>query len=113
MTVEITTAARATYTLVAPHGDLDIDTAPRLRRVAVDQLARGVELVVDLSGVGFMDSSGVGCLVAIRREARRSGVELSLVCPEGPVRRVLALMKLDQVLALRSDPDEPAPQPVA
>jgi len=57
--------------------------------------------LVDLSAVTFMDSSGLGELVSAKVAADAVGVELILVRPSEPVRRVLSLTGIDQMLTIR------------
>lgn len=62
-------------------GDLDIYTAPALHRELESTERRGAQLVIDLSRVGFLDSSGLGALVSVRNRLERDGARLGLVCP--------------------------------
>ncbi len=65
-------------------GELDLATAPVLAREVEATLAPGIsEVVVDLSRVGFLDSSGLASLIAARRSARARGVRFAL----GPITR--------------------------
>ena len=68
--------------LVAPSGEVDMLTAPQLGRRLLSLADEGkTRLVVDLSHVTFMDSTGIGVLLdALRRVSARSG-RLALVCP--------------------------------
>jgi anti-anti-sigma factor len=57
-------------TVVEVDGEADYDTSPALVRTCADLVERGaVNLVLDLSGLGFCDSSGINALVRIRRQA--------------------------------------------
>ena len=77
---------------IAMCGEFDIAFAERAGRTLQELLGRGLQTVtVDLSGLDFMDSTGVKFLVDARDAARESGVELALVCGGGPVGRVLAV----------------------
>lgn len=88
-------------------GDLDIATGPELREALGALVEDGrSRIVVDLSPVGFMDSSGLGVLVDVHKRLRQSGDELVLVCDEGPVLRVLGITGLDKVLAVHGDLQE-------
>jgi anti-anti-sigma factor len=60
----------------------------------------GIHLVVDATGVTFMDSSGVNALVRARERAERLGGSIHVVTTARPVRRVLEVTQLDRVLAL-------------
>lgn len=65
-------------------GELDLATSPVLERDVEATFAPGIsEMVVDLSRVGFMDSSGLASLIAARRSARARGVRFAL----GPMTR--------------------------
>lgn len=86
--------------VLAPRGDLDIATAPRLA-AALDELPGAArKVVVDLRGVTFVDSSGLRGLLLVRRRTQEGGVELVVVHdPEvhGPIFR---LTQLDEELPL-------------
>lgn len=87
-------------------GDLDIYTVLRLREVALDADACAARtLVIDLSELAFLDSTGIGTLVAIRRSALRRGVELVLVADDGWIRRLLAVVGLDTVITVVASVD--------
>ncbi|MEU6538028.1 STAS domain-containing protein [Streptomyces sp. NPDC047000] len=63
-------------------GELDLMTSPTLRQRVHDVVAEGRHsLVVDLSGVYFCDSSGVGVLIAARRLIRACQGRLRIVLP--------------------------------
>jgi len=88
--------------LLSVAGEIDLATAEAFR----DQLRRLIAeahspALVDLSGVTFMDSSGVDALASARRRAGDAGVELILVAPSPPVRRVLELTALWDHFAVR------------
>lgn len=55
-------------------------------------------LVVDLAGVRFVDSAGVGALLSTRERSRDAGVDLELANPSDPVRRILDLTGTGDVL---------------
>ena len=77
-------------------GDLDMATAPELARVLAD---RGPETCVDMSQCFFMDSSGISVVV----EAKAGSVPgLAIVRPSDPVRRVLTLCGLAELLIAES-----------
>src|SRR5260370_28505932 len=90
---------------VAVRGELDCATAPRLR-AALDGLdAVGTIVRIDLSATDFMDCAGVGVLVASHRRLSLLGGELVLVSPSDPVRRVLELTGLLDVMAVAAGAD--------
>lgn len=99
--------ARPPWTVISVFGDLDVVGAPDLRQEIVSAVAAGeVHLVLDLGGVGFVDSFGLGAVIgAIKRVRQRDG-ELAVVCPEPRVRRVFELCDLDRILTLHQHVDE-------
>jgi anti-anti-sigma factor len=88
-------------------GELDIASGPVLEHAVVRALdGQGGEFHLDLGGLTFMDSSGAKALLSAHHRVESLGRRLVIVSPSGPVRRVLALMGLEQVLDVRS-PAEP------
>jgi anti-sigma B factor antagonist len=81
-------------------GEVDIATAPRLREALEQRPAAGGRLVVDLTGVTFMDSSGLGILLNLQRDVGDAGGRLAVVCPPGPARLLLEVTGLDSELPL-------------
>jgi anti-sigma B factor antagonist len=92
------------YEVLAVEGELDIATAPRMIAVLNEALADVVApLVVDLSEVVFMDSTGLALLMNARRRLLRRGQGFAIVCPGGPLARVFEIV--DMVDSLRVCPD--------
>src|SRR4051812_24765054 len=83
--------------IVDVSGELDLATAPTLgQRIRRPLFWEGTErVVVDLSGVGFIDSSGVTALLLSESHAGALGLTLVFVCPEGDVMRRLRIYGLD------------------
>ena len=80
-------------------GRLNMVAAPRLRAVVSDTVAAGHRrVVVDLSTTDFMDSSGLGALIAGLKATRRVGGDLRIAAPTAQVVTVLKLTNLDRVL---------------
>jgi len=86
-----------TATLVIS-GEVDLASAPRLRDQFQRLEARNV--VVDLSGVTFIDSTGLGVLVAALKRTREAGGELTLRAPTRSTRKVLDITGLSQLVAI-------------
>ena len=82
---------------VRPMGDLDIATVDRVR-TAVAAREAGEALELDLSGLEFLDTSGLQLLVELHRDARADGHELSIVRGTHNVHRVFEMAGLDRVL---------------
>jgi anti-sigma B factor antagonist len=84
-------------------GELDLYTAPELKNAIVD-LGDGLRwLTVDLSGVEFIDSAGLGILVAAARTMRGRGGSISLVGVDHGVHKVFRVTGLDSWFELTRD----------
>ena len=88
------------WTVLAVSGELDLYTAPRLREDVLATLEGGADrIAIDLNGVGFIDSTGLGILVACLKRVRERDGRMVLIAPEtSPLRRLLSLTGLEQVL---------------
>jgi anti-sigma B factor antagonist len=92
--------------LVLVEGELDIATAPRLISVlngAVQEALRS--LVVDLSDVDFMDSTGLALLINAHRRLTRRSKGFAVVCPPGPLLRVFEVTDMVETLHVCPDRD--------
>lgn len=77
-------------TVIAPEGELDIARVGEFRAALSDAASEGAPaVVVDLSQVSFIDSSGLGALVELHNRLRRSGRRLVVVAPGGSAPAVL------------------------
>jgi len=93
--------------VVALSGELDADTAARLRALLAEQLLAGPgNLVIDMSGLTFIDSAGLAVLVAADKGMRRAGSRMVLAAPRAPVSKVLRLTGLTAVLTTATTVDE-------
>jgi anti-sigma B factor antagonist len=86
-------------TVVAVRGELDINTAPELRAALMEAIEAhpGARLIVDLEGLEFVDSAGLGILIGGRKRAQAGGGDLVLVSTGRNVRRLLELTGLMRV----------------
>ncbi|MFG1885926.1 STAS domain-containing protein [Micromonospora sp. NPDC049102] len=86
-------------TVVEVAGDLDMSTTPRLRDGLLEVVESGARVVVvDLTDVGFMDSSGLGALVVAYKEMRARDGWLGLAGVRPAVRKVLSITSVDRVI---------------
>jgi anti-sigma B factor antagonist len=85
--------------VLAPQGKLNLVTAPAVK-ARIDQLVKSgsTRVVVDLSDVGFIDSSGLGALIGSLKSARQAGGDVRIAGPGDQVRAVLKLTNLDRIL---------------
>ncbi|SMH36218.1 anti-anti-sigma factor [Rathayibacter oskolensis] len=85
--------------VVRPVGRLDLSTAPEFEAVVLRAVTDGdLRIVIDLAGIEFLDSSGLGVLVACLKEARRAGGDLRVAAPAEQPAMVLELSNLDRLL---------------
>jgi anti-sigma B factor antagonist len=87
-------------------GELDLATAPELENLVNERLDAGREVVVDLRGLEFMDSSGIRVLVAGHARAARTGARLFVVRPgaDSAVAKIIEVSGLDGELNIVDDP---------
>lgn len=91
----------AAGTVVAVTGELDVFTAPQLEAALQDQIGQGhSDLVVDLSGVEFLDSTGLGVMVKALKWAREAGGGLRVVATQERITKVFTITGLDEVMQL-------------
>ncbi|WP_323987586.1 STAS domain-containing protein [Microbacterium plantarum] len=90
--------------VIRPHGRLTMVSARPFRERVTEEIAAAGEspVIVDLSDVAFIDSSGLGALVACLKTARQGGGDLRLAAPSEQVTMVLGLTNLDRVLRPRA-----------
>ncbi len=94
---EVEVRAEARGTVVTVSGELDVATSQVLER-ELAKLPEVALLVVDLRGVTFIDSTGLGVLVRAHQLAQEQGRRFGLVRGNGQVNRLLSLTGLDEEL---------------
>jgi anti-sigma B factor antagonist len=93
--------------VLAVTGELDVATAPQLRQEAVRLSAAGTNnLVVDLSGVEFLDSTGLGVIVGVVKRVRTPGGELAVAGAEDHVLKVFEITRISDVVPMFASRDE-------
>ncbi len=97
---------RDRWTVLAVSGEVDVATAPRLREQLVQLVNQGNHhLVVDLEGVDFLDSTGLGVLVGALKRVRLQEGELTLVCTQPRIVKVFDITGLSKVFTLHESVD--------
>lgn len=93
--------------VLAVAGEVDLASAPELRDRLFDLVSDGHRrIVVDLSTTEFLDSTGLGALVAGLKRLRAHEGEMRLVCTTARVRKVFEITHVDRVLPLHESVDE-------
>ena len=91
-------------TVVTLSGELDATNNQELSEVLDKELGEGRRrFVVDLGGVGFVDSSGIATLVRFYKNVQAGSGEMCLAQPQPPVKRIFELTRLDQVFDIYPD----------
>ncbi len=95
------TEKRSDWTVVTVGDTLDASNAEEAKSFFRDLVGRGANRVaVDLSGLGFIDSSGLGALVTALKTARARGGDVRLCCLTPQVRSIFQLTRLDKVFTI-------------
>lgn len=91
--------------IVAPVGELDVHTIPRVEQAVQELRGAGFDrVVIDLRRVGFIDSSGLGMLLGLRNAAEDGGQVLDLVPGPAEVQRVFELTATRELFDWRDAP---------
>lgn len=99
--MHVETEQTAQFTVITVSGEVDLATAPALRDVALPLVDAGRhDLVVDLSRVEFLDSTGLGVLVQLLTRVRAVDGTLRVVAPAERIAKVFRLTGLDQAMGL-------------
>ena len=107
--MELSLAARtmSEHVVLEVGGEVDVYTAPKLRERLIEMVNGGQQhLVVDLSRVEFLDSTGLGVLVGAHRRLRARDGSLDLVCPHERLLKVFRITGLDNVFDIHASVEE-------
>jgi len=92
--------------VVSLRGEVDLEHSPAAREVLLSCVRSGRSLIVDLSGVEYIDSSGIASLVEAFQESRKRGSRFSLAAVSPSALRVFELARLDRVFTLHPSLEE-------
>lgn len=98
MTHTVTT--RGKLQILALSGEIDMQSSPAVRQLILDLVKTKVPVVIDLSAVRYMDSSGVATLVEGLQNSKKLGQSFVLAAPSGSVLGVIRLARLDKVFRI-------------
>ncbi|MGH3169802.1 MAG: STAS domain-containing protein [Trebonia sp.] len=100
-------AAAPGRTVVEVSGEIDVYTAPRLRERLVSLVEAGkYRLIVNLEGVEFLDSTGLGVLVGGLKRVRAYDGGIDLVCTQGRILRIFRITGLHKVFRIYGSVEE-------
>lgn len=90
--------------VVQVQGEVDIYTAPRLKVEIHRSMDEGASrVVVDLAGVAYMDSSGLGVLIGALKRAREQGGDLIVSAPNARIARIMDVTGLSRIFNVHAD----------
>src|SRR5271156_3777737 len=99
--IDLTSLDDGKTQLFALHGSLDIATSPSLRAALIEAAEHARHtIVVDLTDLEFLDSTGLGALIGAHKRAAESEGSLRLVAQEGQILRLLRITGLLAVLGV-------------
>ena len=96
--LETATREAGGYTILVLRGEVDVYTAPQFREAIDKILTPGqLHLIVDMSGISYIDSSGLGILLSAIKRVRPKGGTVNLVGCNSAIDRVLRITNLNTV----------------
>jgi anti-anti-sigma factor len=103
---EFSLFARAGTVIVDTRGEIDLSNSAELKRTVEEASLQG-PVILDLTSVTFIDSTGVRALFKLRRQLAESGTAFCVVVPPGaPIRRVVTLLDLSSSVPLDDSLDD-------
>ncbi len=107
MELDIRTERSATLCEITLRGEVDVYTAPQLKQALVESIEGGCSnIVVNLEGISFIDSSGLGVLVSALRRARERDGAVRIVCTRENILKIFRITGLDKVFPVFADAAE-------
>ncbi len=93
--------SEAGHYVIAVRGEIDLFTAPELKKVLTDAIEGGeLRLVIDLSEVSFLDSTALGVLIGAVKRLRSRGGALALVNTDASIAKTFEITGLDQIFTI-------------
>jgi anti-sigma B factor antagonist len=99
-TLEIDADLRDGTAILAPSGDIDLDVSQQLRQALLQRLDDTGAVLVDMAGVGYIDSSGIAALIEAFQHARKRGLRFALARVPERAMRVIKIARLDRVFPI-------------
>ncbi|MDQ3783503.1 MAG: STAS domain-containing protein [Actinomycetota bacterium] len=95
------------HSVVQVRGEIDVYTAPKLRERLIELVSEGsYHIVVDLEGVDFLDSTGLGVLVGALKRVKSNDGTLSLICTQDKILKIFEITGLDRVFPIHASEKE-------
>ena len=101
--MQIATTSESDRYVITVSGEVDLATSPQLDRAVISAIDSGAaSVVIDLTDVTFMDSSGLGVIVRALKRCREAENDLDLVITNERVLKVFGITGLDQVIPIHA-----------
>ena len=95
------------HAVVDVTGEIDVYTAPKLREKLIDLVSEGsYNVVVNLEGVEFLDSTGLGVLVGALKRVKAHDGSLALVCTQNKILKIFKITGLTKVFPIHDSVEE-------
>jgi anti-sigma B factor antagonist len=89
------------FPVIELKGEIDLSTSPYFKEKVYEVIESGKkDIIINLSGLDFMDSTGLGVLVAALKKATMEGGSIRLVCNKKSIIKVFTITGLDKVFSI-------------
>jgi len=96
--LSLATRTEGLATVVVAQGEIDLSTIPQLTEKLDDLIAQDqVDLIIDMAGVDFIDSTGLGALVGARKKALSKDGSVHLACVQAKVLKIFKITQLTEI----------------
>lgn len=110
--LDLETIQRDGASVLTLRGEIDVYTAPLLRQALVDIIDQGnLDVVVDMSHVDFLDSTGLGVLVEGLKRVKTRGGTLAIVATQDKILKIFDITGLNKAFPIAPTVDEALSQP--
>jgi len=100
------------FSVIDVKGEIDVYTAPKLREQLIELVSEGsYDIVVNLEGVDFLDSTGLGVLVGALKRVKAHDGSLSLVCTQDKILKIFKITGLTKVFPIHASLEEATASP--
>lgn len=114
MDLSLSTHTRGEHTVVEVGGEIDVYTAPRLREQLVELSNDGCHrLVIDMEGVDFLDSTGLGVLVGGLKRVRSYDGSMAIVCNRERLLKIFRITGLNKVFPIHASVEAALEEPAS
>lgn len=97
------------HSVVDVKGEIDVYTAPKLREKLIELVSEGsYDVIVNLEGVDFLDSTGLGVLVGALKRVKAHDGDLALVCTQDKILKIFKITGLTKVFPIHASVEEAA-----